>query len=118
MAFPNEITIKNAANVDCIFIRMHDDKTQSTYVLSTSSPSEPTYLILQKDQSKSSNGVDRYLAKFQATVLVGGVPVLATRNISLATNRQVPRATNDDLMAFEKNFHTSDNLTKQLRGEI
>lgn len=118
MAFPDSLTIKNAANVDCVFARLHDDKVQSTYVLTTSTPSEPLYLIIQKDMGKSASGVDRYLAKFQATVLVGGVPVMATRNNSLASNKLVPRAVNDDLLAFDKNFHTSENFTKQLRGEI
>lgn len=118
MAFPETITIKNAANVDCVFVRMHDDKTSSTYVLTTSTPSEPVLLIFSKDQSKSMNGVDRFLVKLQATVLVGGVPVMSTRNASLATNRQIPRIVNDDLLAFEKNVQTVDNLTKQLRGEI
>lgn len=118
MAFPDQITIKNAANVDTVFVRMHDDKTSSTYVQANSTPAEPVYLIFSKDMAKSMNGVDRFLVKLQATVLVGGIPVMATRNASLATNKSIPRAVNDDLLAYEKNIQTSENLTKQLRGEI
>lgn len=118
MSFPNTITIKNAANVDSVFIRLDDDKVQSTYVLSTATLSEPVHLIIRKDMTKSANGVDRYLVKFQATVLSDGVPCLATRNESLAQSRNIPRATTDNLVAWGKNFHTSDNVTMMLRGEI
>lgn len=118
MAFAESITLKDAANADNVFIRLHDDKVSSTYVLSTASLSEPVHLVIQKDIAKSANGADRFLAKFQATVLVDGVPVMATRNSSLATHRKVPVATNEMLRAFEVSFSTSANLAKQMRGEV
>lgn len=118
MSFPNTITLKDAANVDSVFIRLDDDKVQSTYVLSTATLSEPVHLIIRKDMAKSANGVDRYLVKFQATVLSNGVPFLVTRNESLAQSRNIPRAKTDNLIAWGKNFHTNDNVTMMLRGEI
>lgn len=118
MSFPNTITLKNAANVDCVFVRLDDDKVQSTYALSTATLSEPVHLIIRKDMAKTVNGVDRLLVKLQATILSDGIPVLATRNESLAQSRKIPRATTDDLVAWGKNFHTSENVTMLLRGEI
>lgn len=118
MAFSDTLTLKNAANVDCIFVRLHDDKNSSTYVLQTSTLSEPVYLIFQKDLAKSLTGTDRYLVKLQANVIVNGVMQTATRNETLAQSRAVPRATTDDLIAFGKNVHTVDNVSKLLRGEI
>lgn len=118
MAFPDSITLKDAANADNVFVKLHDDKTQSLYVLTTAPIAEPVHLVIQKDMAKTNNGTDRFLAKLQATVLVDGVPVLSTRNISLATHRKVPAATNAMLLAFGNSFSTEANLTKQLRGEI
>lgn len=118
MAFPDTLTIKNAANVDSVFVRLHDDKNSSTYVLQTSTLSEPVYLIFQKDLAKSPQGTDRYLVKLQANVIVNGVMNTATRNETLAQTRSVPRTVTDDLIAYGKNVHTVDNVSKLLRGEI
>lgn len=118
MAFPENITLKNAANVDSIFVRLHDDRVSSTYVLLTATPSEPVYLIIQKDLAKSANGVDRFLVKFQATVVSNGVTSLATRNETLAQNKSIPRVVTDDLVAYGKSLHTTENVSKLLRGEI
>lgn len=118
MAFPETLTLKNAANVDSVFIRLHDDKNSSTYVLESSTVSEPVHLIIQKDQAKSLTGTDRYLVKFQATVISNGVTHVATRNSTLAQTRSIPRVVTDDLIAFGNAIHSQANVSKLLRGEV
>jgi hypothetical protein len=120
MAFPNTITLKDAANADKIFVRVSSDKQRVTYALDSATLSEPLTFQVAHTMSPAPDGSNRHLFKCSVTKIdPNGRPKTAIINFTVATPKTgIDREVLDDVIAFTKNFLTSANVGAVLRGEL
>lgn len=120
MSFPDTLTLKNAADIDVAFTKTSDDSVKTVYTADTSQIGLPEQFTIMHDIAKPAvAGVDRHTVKY-SFLAADDNSRLFTLPVSLTFSkpRQVITDQNvADGVAFIKNFLSTANITKLIRGE-
>lgn len=120
MSLPDTLSLNNAAAVAVAFTKTSDDATKTVYTADASSVGLPQTFTVMHDIAKPSvSGVDRHTVKY--TFLASDDnSKLYTLPVSLTFSKPRQIVTDVDVadgIAFIKNFLSSTNITKLIRGE-
>lgn len=120
MSFPDTLTIADATPTDVDFTKTSDDSTKTIYTADLSTIGLPTTLSIMHSIAKPGVvGVDRHSVKF-SKLIADADNRLYTLPITISISKPRQEVTETDVadgVAILKNFLTSANITKLLRGE-
>lgn len=118
--FADNIVLKNAAAVDKTFKLISLEGTSSERIDTSSTRVAPRVMRIKRTDATGKAGTDRYVVQFAKTAQGTGGKVVAVVNVSVQLPQDPALSSADivDLIAFAKDFLTSDNVNALLLGDL